>query len=245
MTEFRCISAPLLPGDWEPTPMAIERLGHREGVAHLCAGSDVGPEDWPDGYGISNEFVTLSTHQGTHVDAPRHYGPDGSDIASADINEFIGQAVVFADLDDEGHETRFDFESYCARLDRWSGSAKAVFFITGAWRRYGQESYFTSFKGVPVRYVAAALDRGYRLIGTDAFSLDPPFAVMVGAFERTRDRSVLWPAHVLGRSRPYYQIERLYDLASFEEAELLEFIALPIKLPCGAAWTRAVARRLA
>jgi kynurenine formamidase len=33
----------------------------------------LGPEYWPDGVALSAENVTLSTHSGTHVDAPSHY----------------------------------------------------------------------------------------------------------------------------------------------------------------------------
>ena len=35
----------------------------------------LGPDYWPDGVALSAEVVTLSTHSGTHVDAPFHYGP--------------------------------------------------------------------------------------------------------------------------------------------------------------------------
>lgn len=243
MTEFQCISTPLYPGNGEPVEIRVDLIDHVAGVALLCKGFDISPEDWPDGYGISNEIVTLSTHQGTHIDAPMHYHPEGHDIASAPIHNFMGNAVVFTDLETEGQsKVVIDWYAYLAKLDRYAGKAKGVFFITGAWQRYGQKSYFNHFKGVPAKYVEAALDRGYSIIGTDAFSLDPPFVVMSREFVETRDPKVLWPAHVLGRSKPYYQIERLHNLKDFEDANLVEFIALPIKLRCGAAWTRAVAK---
>ncbi len=243
MTTFQCISTPLYPGNQEPVEIRVDTIDHVAGVALLCKGFDISPEDWPDGFGISNEIITLSSHQGTHIDAPLHYHPEGHDIASAPIENFMGHAVVFSDLENEDMtEIALEWGGYIDKLDKFAGRAKAVFFITGAWRRYGEKSYFEKFKGVPVKYVAAALDRGYSLIGTDAFSLDPPFMVMSRKFVEARDPAVLWPAHVLGRSRPYYQIERLYDLEAFESANLLEFIALPIKLRCGAAWARAVAR---
>ena len=244
MSDFQCISTALYPGNGEPVSIQVDTLDHKAGVAHLCKGFDIVPEDWPDGYAISNEIVTLSTHQGTHIDAPLHYHPDGSDIASADISHFMGNAVVFTETSAGGSEVSLDWEHYLTRLDAYQHKAKAVFFITGAYRRYGDESYFHDFKGIPVNYVAAALDRGYSVIGTDAFSLDPPFAVMSQAFVESRDKSKLWPAHVLGRTRPYFQIERLCNLQSFEHSKLIEFIALPIKIHCGAAWTRAVARIL-
>ncbi|EJB0230105.1 cyclase family protein [Vibrio cholerae] len=242
MKNFQCISTELYPDNGEPISIKIDTLDHKSGVAHLCKGFDISPEDWPDGYGISNEIVTLSTHQGTHIDAPMHYYPEGSDIVDADISQFMGHAVIFTDTTHGATEVRLNWEDYIARLDKYQGVAKAVFFITGAYKRYGDTSYFLDFKGVPVEYVEAALDRGYSVIGTDAFSLDPPFSVMSQAFVETKDKSKLWPAHVLGRTRPYYQIERLCHLKDFEQAQLAEFIALPIKIRCGASWTRAVAR---
>jgi len=244
MKDFICISTPLYPGNCEPVAIEVDTLDHKAGVAHLCSGFDITPEDWPDGYGISNEIVTLSTHQGTHIDAPLHYHPEGFDIVASGIDDFMGKAVIFCDTALGGTEISLDWDSYIARLDTYQGEAHAVFFITGAYERYGEKSYFTDFKGVPVRYVAAALDRDYSLIGTDAFSLDPPFAVMSQAYVETKDKAQLWPTHVLGRRRPYFQIERLCNLKPFETARLVEFIALPIKLHCGAAWTRAVARIL-
>jgi kynurenine formamidase len=35
----------------------------------------LGPGYWPGGVALSAESVTLTTHSGTHVDAPSHYGP--------------------------------------------------------------------------------------------------------------------------------------------------------------------------
>lgn len=242
MSNYICISTALYPGNEEPIPIRIDVLDHKAGVAHLCQGFDINPEDWPDGYGISNEIITISTHQGTHIDAPLHYSPYGSDIAAADINQFIGQAVIFTERKTCGSEVEIDWQHYLHRLDYYRKQARAVFFITGAYERYGEASYFNDYKGIPIRYIEAALDRGYNLIGTDAFSIDPPFKVMSHAYVETKNPSLLWPAHVLGRERPYFQIERLANLRDFETASLVDFIALPIKLHCGAAWTRAVAR---
>jgi cyclase len=242
MTRFQCISSPLYPGNCEPVEIKIDEITHEQGAAILCSGFNIGAQDWPDGYAISNEIVTLSSHQGTHIDAPLHYGPGRDDIVALDIENFMGQAVVFTERTASGTAVSLELSAYLAKLDRYAGRANAVFFITGAYERFGEDSYFQDFKGVPVDLIEAALDRGYKLIGTDTFSLDPPFAVMSAQFVKDRDRNHLWPAHVLGRRRPYFQLERLHNLKPFEGANLVDYFALPIKLHCGAAWTRAIAR---
>ncbi|WP_167577486.1 cyclase family protein [Ammoniphilus sp. YIM 78166] len=35
----------------------------------------VNPEDFPERKGLAGEFLTLTPHAGTHVDAPWHYWP--------------------------------------------------------------------------------------------------------------------------------------------------------------------------
>ncbi|MEO9894818.1 MAG: cyclase family protein [Paracoccaceae bacterium] len=244
MSGYQCISSPLYVGNREPVPITVQEITHEAGAAILCQGFDIDASDWPDGYAISNEIVTLSTHQGTHIDAPLHYGPEGDAIPALDVNDFLGKAIIITDLSENGHVVDFDRKAYESKLDAFAGQANAVFFITGAWRRFGENSYFTQFKGIPVDMIELALERGYHLIGTDAFSVDPPFATMSKAFEDSHDPAELWPAHVLGRSRPYYQIERLHNMAAFETSDLIEYIALPVNLNCGAAWTRAVARHI-
>ena len=182
-----------------------------------------------------------TTFEGTNLRNENYYA-FGTDIVAADINDFIGNAIIFKDEFDHEYEIEINWEKYLKKLDQYKHTAKAVFFITGAYKKYGQKDYFHHFKGIPVKYVEAAVDRGFSIIGTDAFSVDPPFAVMSKAYIETKDQSKLWPAHVLGRCKPYYQIERLCNLEPFEHCDLVEFMALPIKIHCGAAWTRAVAR---
>jgi cyclase len=64
---------------------------------------------------------------------------------------------------------------------------------------------------------------------------------MIKRFLQTRDPGVLWPAHFLGRSRPYYQIERLRNLGSLP-ARGFVVMAMPVLIAgTTAAWTRAVA----
>lgn len=86
------------------------------------------------------------------------------------------------------------------------------------------------------------LDLGVRVIGTDAFSLDAPFADIIARYRATGDRSVLWPAHFTGRRREYCQIERLAGLASLPGPYGFRVSCFPVKITgAGAGWARAVA----
>src|ERR1700756_2511886 len=59
----------------EPAPLSIEYISHQQGAEILGKPLKLRREDWPDEMAISTESVSLTTHTGTHVDAPVHYGP--------------------------------------------------------------------------------------------------------------------------------------------------------------------------
>ena len=74
------ISVPLankIPADPPGMEVSITYLDHIESFPHIAAffpGLKI--EDMPDGAGYAAiETVTISTHNGTHLDAPYHYHP--------------------------------------------------------------------------------------------------------------------------------------------------------------------------
>ena len=67
----------------------IEYIDHQQGLPRLLQFfPGLKAEDLPDGQGWAVERVTLSTHNGTHLDAPWHYHPTMNDgERSATIDE--------------------------------------------------------------------------------------------------------------------------------------------------------------
>ena len=60
----------------------------------IFSGRVLSTKDFKDNLGLSTEFVKLSTHTGTHVDAPYHYGPENKDISSLSLDIFFSDGVV-------------------------------------------------------------------------------------------------------------------------------------------------------
>ncbi|CAM5693440.1 hypothetical protein STENM327S_02138 [Streptomyces tendae] len=117
-----------------------------------------------------------------------------------------------------------------------------VLLRTGADAWAGTQKYFTDFTGLDASAVHLLLDRGVRVIGTDAFSLDAPFGDIIARYRATGDRSVLWPAHMIGRDREYCQIERLAGLDRLPVAHGFRLACFPVRIAgAGAGWARAVA----
>ncbi|MFI1169777.1 cyclase family protein [Streptomyces sp. NPDC020801] len=240
---------------WEPDPIVHDVLSPAEGARHMSDemrehfGIEFPPEELWDGEFLSLDRMTLTTHTGTHIDAPSHYGSRASyrDGAPRNIDQmpldwFFRPGVVL-DLTDAptGVVGADRLEKEFARIGRTPAPLDIVLLHTGASARAGTQSYFTEFTGLDGPAVHFLLDLGVRVIGTDAFSLDAPFGDIIARYRQTGDRSVLWPAHVVGRDREYCQIERLAQLDALPPHGF-RIACFPVKITgAGAGWTRAVA----
>jgi len=248
------LSSPVDADYWEPDPVSHEIMTPRQGAEHCASemrthfGMELSPDEFPDGEFLNNDFLTLSAHTGTHVDAPAHYGSRGPDGPPRTVDQlplewFIGRGVLL-DLRSAPPGT-VDAEVLQERLraiGHTLSPGEIVLLHTGADRWLGTQRYFTEFVGLDKSATAFLLDQGVRVIGTDAFSLDAPFTHIISEYRRTGDRAVLWPAHVLGRSREFCQIERLANLSALPAPTGFTVICLPVKIArAGAGWARAVA----
>ena len=62
----------------EPMPHTIEYFDHTATIPVAEEKFGLGAEHWREGLVWAHERVTLTTHSGTHVDAPYHYHPTSS-----------------------------------------------------------------------------------------------------------------------------------------------------------------------
>ncbi|RKE21267.1 cyclase family protein [Streptomyces sp. TLI_171] len=247
------LSSPVDAAGWEPDPIVHEIMTPAEGARHMAEemrlhfGLEFDPSDLPGGELLSLDTLTLTSHTGTHVDAPSHYGSVGDygtprHIDQMPLDWFLRPAMVL-DVTDVGIGVIGveRLEKALAENGRLPDPLDIVILHTGASRHAGTPRYFTDFAGLDGPATDYLLDLGVRVIGTDAWSLDAPFGHMIRAYQETRDQSVLWPAHFAGRRREYCQVERLTNLDALP-AHGFQVSCFPVKIAgAGAGWTRAVA----
>jgi cyclase len=249
------LSAPVDAAGYEADPIVHEILSPRAGAEHMSSemrehfGIDFDPDDLPGGEFLSLDRITLTSHTGSHVDAPAHYGSrttygDGvpRTIDEMPLEWFLKPGVV---LDLTGREPGVvgadHIEREFARIGYTPQPMDIVLLNTGASVHAGTPKFFTDFVGLDGPATNLLLDLGVRVIGTDAFSLDAPFGNIIDRYRATGDRSVLWPAHFTGRDREYCQVERLANLDSLPPYGF-QVSCFPVKIAgAGAGWTRAVA----
>ena len=210
-------------------------------------------QDLPDGEGWAVERVTLSTHNGTHLDAPYHFHPTMDQtlgerkpaIAIHDVPlEWCFQPAVkldFRHFADGYVVTAADAEAQLARIGHTLRPLEIVVVNTRAGVRYGSDDYVTAGCGMGYGATMFLLERGVRLTGTDGWSWDAPFVHTAKKYGESGDASLIWEGHKAGRDIGYCHIEKLHNLEALP-ADGFFISCFPHKIRgASAGWTRAVA----
>ena len=262
------ISSDISIESWEPEKVERKVINHKKGANKLgksylhfqpqsmwrkiwvtifSKAERISYKDFPGNQGLSQMIYTLSTHTGTHIDAPFHYGKRDKGgrqrtISDLPLEYFWGNAVL---IDFSNDKQLINEENVKEKLKKMNYSVKKndiVLINTGASVKVGTRNYFVDYRAIEVSAVKYLTSLGVKVIGTDAFSFDPPFMEMINEYKRTKQKKVLWPAHFYGRERPYIQIERLKNLERINRNHDFKVCCFPIKLKnADAAWCRAVA----
>lgn len=245
MTAVIDLSVRTGPTPSEATPVEIDTLEH----ADVPDFFGLPREAFPGGIGISTETVTLTTHTGTHMDAPLHYGPECEGAPAKSIDQVplewcIGRGVRL-DVREVPPRTEIGVGAVTHALDVAGHDITAgdiVLLWTGADRLWGSEEYLTEYPGLSGEATEFLVERGVRVIGIDAWGLDRPMRSMLDDYRRTGDSGRLWPAHVYGREREYLQLEKLANLEALPASTGFTVACFPVAMAgAGAAWTRVVA----
>jgi kynurenine formamidase len=210
----------------------------------------VAAEEFPGGEGFAAaEMVTLSTHNGTHLDAPWHFHPtmDGGDRAIT-IDEVPldwcfrpGVKLDFRHFEDGYVVTGEDVEKELQRIGHTLRELDIVLVNTAAGKALGSPDFLNTGCGMGYEATMYLLERGVRVTGTDAWSWDAPFAHTAKKVAESGDRSLIWEGHKAGRDIGYCHLEKLHNLEVLPPFGFT-VSCFPHKIKgASAGWTRAVA----
>jgi len=236
----------------DPPPMQpkITYMKHDDTVEQI-AGFFPGlkKEDMPDSEGWAVEVVQLSTHNGTHLDAPYHFhstmdgGKPSLTIDEVPLDWCLqpGVKLDFRDRADGYVVTAADVEQELSRIGHDLQPLDIVVVNTAAGKRYGEDDYVSSGCGMGYEATMYLLERGVRLTGTDAWSWDAPFVHTAKKYADSGDASLIWEGHKAGRDIGYCHLEKLHNLEALP-ADGFTVSCFPVKIRgASAGWTRAVA----
>lgn len=161
--------------------------------------------------GFRETLLTLTSHTGTHMDAPAHVFEDLSTLDALDVERFAGPAAA---VDCSALPAGAEIGPECldgldlARLD-------FVLFSTGWCRHWGKPEYFAGYPVLSPECARALAAAGLKGVGVDAISVDP-----VESRELPNHRALLGAGMVI--------VENLVDIVEIFE-QTFNFCALPLK----------------
>ena len=221
----------------------------KEGAAVMSSLFGCKQEHLPDGEGWGDEKMTITTHLGTHVDAPLHYGSTcegkpARTISDIDLNELYCDGFVL-DLRGKckpGETIPVEvLKQAVAALDTPITAGSAIMLRTGQERYQIGEQELFEYPGMRREGTLYLASLGATVLGTDALGWDRPFRVMREAFAQNGDPQEIWDGHFAGRDKEVFIIQQLNNLAAVPSSGF-KVGFFPMRLArCSAAPARVVA----
>lgn len=185
----------------------------------LYSGSPHWPSDTPTVFGFSASMaagavcnvgkLSLSVHNGTHIDAPFHYNPRGAPIDQLDLDLYIGPARV---IDARGHAA-FTEKLFAGMSDADFAATPRILLRTDTWTDLA--TFPTKWPLLDRTLPAWLAARGVKLVGLDVPSVDELTNTDMAIHHLMDEANVL--------------ILESLDLRGAEPG-IYELIALPLKL---------------
>jgi kynurenine formamidase len=211
----------------------------------------------PEGNGWAVESVSLTTHSGTHLDAPYHYAPimDRSTaerkawtIDQIPLEWCTGPLVVLdlSDLPDGYVVGPTDIDNKLEMMNYQLQPGDIVCVHTSASKFWGMPEYISKGCGIGREATLHILRQGIRVVGTDAWSWDAPFSLISKKWKESLetgkpDPGIIWEGHFAGIETGYCQLEKLTNLDKVPPLGAIIY-CFPVKIKnAGAGWVRAVA----
>jgi len=167
-----------------------------------------------DGYNL--ELLFLSTHTGTHLDAPFHFVKNGMKIHQIPLNRLLGKAVLIKlEKTKNTKISKTDitlFEKKNGKIPNFS----SIFFYTGWQKNLKKDNYFTENPGLDISAAKYLVSKNINLVGIDSPSID------LGKDELFNVHNILSKNNIL-------IVENLTNLNKILTKEF-NFTILPLKL---------------
>ena len=166
--------------------------------------------------GYNLELLFLSTHTGTHIDAPYHFAKNGEKIHQIPLSRLTGEALLIKIKKTKGQEITkkdlLEFEQKNGKIK----SNSSIFFFTNWQRNLNKKFYFTNNPGLSKLAADYLVSKKINLIGIDSPSID------VGT---NKD----FIAHKIFAQNNILIVENLSNLEKIPSLKF-DFIILPLKL---------------
>ena len=166
--------------------------------------------------GYNLELLFLSTHTGTHLDAPHHFLEKGSKIHEISLKKLVSEAVLIKSGKKSGESiTKTDIQKFEKKYGEIE-SFSSVIFLTGWQRNLQKKYYFTKNPGLSVSAAKYLVSKKIGLVGIDSPSID------IGTNSK-------FPVHQIFAKKGMLIVENLANLDKIKSSKF-HLVVLPLKL---------------
>jgi kynurenine formamidase len=240
-----------LPSDPPEMIPKVNYINHEMGAEQMTGFfPGLKKEQLPEGLGWAVELLTLTTHSGTHLDAPYHYHPtmdNGKPALTIDeipLDWCFNDGVIldFRHKQDGERITIKDIEAELKRINYELKPLDIVLVQTGADQVWGSPQYLVKGAGMDRESTLYLLEKGIKVVGIDAWSWDRPLPFMAKEFQETGNPRVIWEAHFAGIEKGYCHMEKMANLSAIDRPHGFTVCCFPVKIKgASAGWCRPVA----
>jgi kynurenine formamidase len=206
-------------------------------------------QDLPGGEGWAIERLEITTHNGTHLDAPYHHhstmnkGERAITIDEVPLDWCFAPGVKldFRHFEDGYVATADDVRAELERIGHELQPKEIVLVNTSAAAAFGNPDYIHKGCGMGREATLYLLEQGVRVTGTDAWSWDAPFSHTAKRYAETHDAGLIWEGHRASMDIGYCHLEKLANLDQLPGTGFT-VSCFPFKIKAASAgFTRAVA----
>jgi kynurenine formamidase len=198
----------------------IEYVDHAQGAQIMQFLFQCPNEHLPEGEGWGEENLKMSSHLGTHVDAPWHYGStcEGKPAKTVDeipLEELYCDAVVLDLSHKKGTGAAIsidDLQNALAKTGYRLKKGDAVLIRTDHDKFDLTDEVRYNYPGMTRESTLWLGEQGVKIGGTDALGWDRPFHLMIEEYQSTKDKAKIWDAHFACRDVELYVVQQLANL---------------------------------
>ena len=167
-----------------------------------------------DGYNL--ELLFLSSHTGTHMDAPHHFLEKGEKIHEISLKKLVSSAVLIKSRKKSNESiTKTDIQKFEKKHGKITGFS-TVIFCTGWQRNLQKDYYFTKNPGLSVSAAKYLASKKISLVGIDSPSID------LGTDSK-------FSVHQIFAKKGMLIVENLANLEKIKSSKF-HLVVLPLKL---------------
>jgi len=170
-----------------------------------------------DGYNL--ELLFLSTHTGTHMDAPYHFLEKGVKIHEISLKKLVSEAVLIKSKKKGGESiTKIDIQKFEKKHGKIASFSSVIFYTD--WQRNLQKKYyFTKNPGLSVSAAKYLASKKINLVGIDSPSID-------------LGKDSKFSVHQIFAKKGMLIVENLANLEKIKSPKF-HLVVLPLKLKNG------------